>query len=662
MATKENIKQLYTEDGKTKIYPVVKSDSLTTDDGNTTGADAIGKWLAGAHIYAKNLTVSADPLVMNSTDRLALYNFVETQGNASGQTMTINMPLTIGVNAESGGNKNGNIIVNNDTTSINSYSGVSFRGNKTEMTLGDVNDSWGNDTFKRNSGLIINSKKLNNTTSIVIGNRDIFTIGISGKVGSFGSDWFGASSENIPIGGALCLQNKGGDVKIGGSLLVSGNERINGKVRIYGSGTYLDIFEFTETVDGLFDTTSTTQYKMGVNAKDSSVVEIWNDAQLGTFLTVKSNFSASIGDSGIWVNKFASYAKIGYINLGGTSNSKINDPSNWVNKYSEVPNIFPKMKAASITRPGGSIPGGEIAQISSYTLKPNKNYAFSTAGKAGDSSGIAGIVSSENHIVAIDKNREITPLYLNYPTNDVHGGVSVYDLSVKNKINVFNDNYYISGNDSGINIKANEVVFDGAVKVKGGDNKVSLSCPVGMIVDWYNGQAPDGWKSLPRTIYYIGYVMGNHTTDYVNEYIAISKGDIQITEGDNKGKWHRSYESIENNTIQSKQGNSIVITGKNSNTYKCNLIFPYTFNGTPRTYFFCAADNNNNVDTISYSSVYTNVLTKHVIMDTNTGTLTSEALVIKLGKSSGAFGDYCVLGDYNNIFRERIYDKIIKVQ
>ena len=587
MATKENIKQLYTEDGKTKIYPVVISDSLTTDDGNTTGADAIGKWLAGAHIYAKNLTVSADPLVMNSTDRLALYNFVETQGNASGQTMTINMPLTIGVNAESGGNKNGNIIVNNDTTSINSYSGVSFRGNKTEMTLGDVNDSWGNDTFKRNSGLIINSKKLNNTTSIVIGNRDIFTIGISGKVGSFGSDWFGASSENIPIGGALCLQNKGGDVKIGGSLLVSGNERINGKVRIYGSGTYLDIFEFTETVDGLFDTTSTTQYKMGVNAKDSSVVEIWNDAQLGTFLTVKSNFSASIGDSGIWVNKFASYAKIGYINLGGTSNSKINDPSNWVNKYSEVPDIFPKMKAASITRPGGSIPGGEIPQMSSYTLKPNKNYAFSTAGKAWDSSGI---VSSENHIVAIDKNKEITPLYLNYPTNDVHGGVSVYDLSVKNAFYLGDEDVKLYKNGTNLNINTynstnmtfNVISSDSydadnsafmvkcrlasvqdnndALKLRIGTTYASfrdsvcakvndmhdvyLGVPVGTVVSWYDASMPEHWDRWnDKRIYYVGERRPSESPGY--RCIKYT-GDISVTV-DGKPMWRRTYASPSGN-------------------------------------------------------------------------------------------------------------------
>lgn len=656
MATKENIKQLYTEDGKTKIYPVVISDSLTTDDGKTTGADAIGKWLADAHIYAKNLTVSADPSVMNSTDRLALYRFVETQGNAGGQTMTINMPLTIGVNTETEtGNKNGNIIINNVTTSINSSSEVNFRGDKTVMNLSDVSNGWSGSTFTKQSGLIINSKNTNNAPSLVIGNRDIFTIDVNGGVGLFGDGWFNADANYEPAGKALCLQDKGGDVKIGGNLLVNGNEKINGKVKICDKHAYFSIF-----ADGTINKNKIT---MQMNGEDAVVMSNYGGSVLDIKRTLLAENMAYLSDGGESIVSLAasSYAKIDYINLGKTTNSKINDPNNWSNVTIGDEIVRPMMKAASITPPGGIIPGVGGGTKPYHLIIDSKKYTFSTAGKTWDSSGI---VSSANHIAAINNKQQITPLYLNYPTGDVHSGVSVYDLSVKNKINIFNDNYYISGDASGINIKANKVVFDGAVKVKDDNNEVNLSCPIGMIVDWYNGTAPDGWETLPINIYYIGYVIGNHTTDYVNKNIAMYEGDIQITTGDDKGKWHRSYDLIKNHTIQSKRdnNNNIYIVGSgNSKAYMCNLIFSYNFNGQPRTYFFCVTDNNN-ADTISYSSVYTNALKRHMIMDISTATLTSTSLGFKIGESYNTFGGYCQLFDYNNIFRERIYNKIIKVE
>lgn len=476
MATKENIKQLYTEDGKTKIYPVVISDSLTTDDGKTTGADAIGKWLKRVHLYAQNLTVSADPSVMDSTDRLAKYQFVETKVEKGSQTMTINMPLTIGANTETGaGNKNGNIIINNVTTSINSSSGVIFRGDKTVMNLNDASNGWKSSTFNKQSGLIINSKNTNNAPSLVIGNRDIFTIDANGKVGSFGNNWFSASSGDISTGNALCLQNEGGDVKIGGSLLVSGNERINGKVRIYGGGTYLDILGIKEPIiDGAAKEFSKIKMQLG----NIDMMEMY-DVGFKRYLVVKSSFMAKNGaslysdDSSIAIDSAGSYAKIDYINLGKTTNSKINDTSSWSDIKFDGGHVGPIMKAASIKPPTVEI----IAPYKLITDK--KKYTFSTAGKTWNSSGI---VSSENHIVAINENKEITSLYLNYPTNDVHGGVSVYDLSVKNK-----------------------AVFNGAVKVTVDDSEIDLAVPVWTIVSWIGKDIPDGWdKWNDKEIYYIG--------------------------------------------------------------------------------------------------------------------------------------------------------------
>ena len=591
MATKENIKQLYTEDGKTKIYPVVISDSLTTDDGNTTGADAIGKWLAGAHIYAQNLTVSADPLVINSEDRLARYKFVETKGDAGGQTMTINMPLTIGVNAESGGNKNGNITINNDTTSITSYSGVSFRGNKTEMNLSDVSNGWKGSTFTKQSGLIINSKNTNNAPSLVIGNRDIFTIDANGEVGSFGNNWFSASSGDISTGNALCLQNKEGDVKIGRNLLVSGDERINGKVRIYGSDTYLDIFGGNfPIVDGASHKVSMIKMQL----KEQDVMEMYY-VMNNKYLVVKSSFMTMNGaslygaDSSIVIDSTGSYAKIDYINLGGTSNSKINDTNNWssINIGGEIDR--PMMKAASITRPGGSIPGaGGVTKPPRLVIDNTKKYTFSTAGKTWDSSGI---VSSENHIVAISDKREIAQLYLNYPTNNVHGGVSVYDLSVKNAFYLGDEDVKLYKNGTNLNIdtyNSTDMTFNvissdlddvdnSAFKVKcrlisdrdtpdalklrigtttasfrdsvcaevNGVHDVYLGVPVGAVVSWYNEKnIPKHWERWnDKRIYYVGQRRPNEPPGY---RCLKYKGDVSVTVSD-KPVWKRDYESPSGN-------------------------------------------------------------------------------------------------------------------
>lgn len=588
MATKENIKQLYTEDGKTKIYPVVISDSLTTDDGNTTGADAIGKWLAGAHIYAKNLTVSADPSVMNSTDRLARYNFVETKGNASDQTMTINMPLTIGVTAENGGNKNGNITINNDTTSIYSYSGVSFRGNKTEMNLSDVSNGWKGSTFTKQSGLIINSKNTNNAPSLVIGNRDIFTIDVNGGVGLFGDGWFNADANYEPAGKALCLQDKGGDVKIGGNLLVNGNEKINGKVKICDKHAYFSIF-----ADGTINKNKIT---MQMNGEDAVVMSNYGGPVLDIKRTLLAENMAYLSDGGESIVSLAasSYAKIDYINLGGTSNSKINDTSNWSNIKPGGEIIKPMMKAASITRPGGSLPGVGDSTNPYHLLIVDRNYTFSTAGKTWDSSGI---VSSENYIVAIDKNKEITPLYLNYPTNDVHGGVSVYDLSVENDLSVKNAFYLgdedvklykngtnlnidtYSSTDMTFNVISSDLddvdnsafkvkcrlaserdtadalklrigtttaSFRDAVRAEVNDvHDVYLGVPVGAVVSWYNEKnIPKHWERWnDKRIYYVGQRRPNETPGY---RCLKYKGDVSVTVSD-KPMWKRNYESPSGN-------------------------------------------------------------------------------------------------------------------
>lgn len=69
---------------------------------------------------------------------------------------------------------------------------------------------------------------------------------------------------------------------------------------------------------------------------------------------------------------------------------------------------------------------------SNRLLFTNNNYALDTTGGGSH----YGIVSTGRRIVALDSNKQITPLVLNYPLSNVHSSVEMYDASIINDASV----------------------------------------------------------------------------------------------------------------------------------------------------------------------------------------------------------------------------------
>lgn len=325
----DKVRQLYKEDGASKIYPVVIKDSVSDGAGNY-GVNAFGTWFRETDMEVKSLSVCEDIKFWEETSTKDSFASVRVKDSS----MFINMPLTIGMNNNGYSVKNLTVIAEN--TSIDS-SVLTVKAKKTIV----------------NSSLEITDASINKLTV-----KD--------------SSFTGESTFNNIV-----------TMKTGLTVYAeTDNTAIN--ISTTGNGPHINI-------TGAYDCTGEMNVKtMGINLFGSDV-SIYSDASNVNYTP------ASITKNG--------YGTFNTLHIGPMDPEKmylpyLSDDNNW-----NSDNILKKPSDGSIV--------------------------FSTT-----RFGFPGILSEENHIVAIDLNNKIDVLRLNYPTSKTHSSVLMYDASVANNLTV----------------------------------------------------------------------------------------------------------------------------------------------------------------------------------------------------------------------------------
>ena len=323
----DKVRQLYKEDGASKIYPVVIKDSVSDGAGNY-GVNAFGTWFRETDMEVKSLSVCEDIKFWEETSTKDSFASVRVKDSS----MFINMPLTIGMNNNGYSVKNLTVIAEN--TSIDS-SVLTVKAKKTIVNSSlEITDASINKLIVKDSSFTGEST-FNNIVTMKTG----LTVY--------------AETDNT----AINISTKG----MGPHINITGANDCTGEVNVK---------------------------KMGINLFGSDVA-IYSDASNANYTP------ASITKNG--------YGKFNTLHIGPMdpenmySSHLLND-SNWNSN-----NILKQPSDGSIV--------------------------FSTT-----RFGFPGILSEENHIVAINANNKIDVLRLNYPTSKTHSSVLMYDASVANNL------------------------------------------------------------------------------------------------------------------------------------------------------------------------------------------------------------------------------------
>lgn len=87
----DKVRQLYKENGRDQIYPVVIKDSLSDENGKY-GDDAFGTWFRTTDMETKSLSVCGDADFYNESTSKPNFKYIQVKDSS----MLINMPLTVG--------------------------------------------------------------------------------------------------------------------------------------------------------------------------------------------------------------------------------------------------------------------------------------------------------------------------------------------------------------------------------------------------------------------------------------------------------------------------------------------------------------------------------------------------------------------------------------
>lgn len=87
----DEVRQLYKENGRDQIYPVVIKDSLSDGNGKY-GDDAFGTWFRTTDMETKSLSVCEDADFYNESTSKPNFKYIQVKDSS----MLINMPLTVG--------------------------------------------------------------------------------------------------------------------------------------------------------------------------------------------------------------------------------------------------------------------------------------------------------------------------------------------------------------------------------------------------------------------------------------------------------------------------------------------------------------------------------------------------------------------------------------
>lgn len=353
----DEVRQLYKENGRDQIYPVVIKDSLSDGNGKY-GDDAFGTWFRTTDMETKSLSVCEDADFYNESTSKPNFKYIQVKDSS----MLINMPLTVGGVKDSDGKwsvdalnvktKNVSIECNEAIAIDSSKLTVKAKGMSAKITIdSSVFEifSAGTDA-KKNIQLLIGGEK----TSLT----------------QFVSDKFTFTDTNCLGADYLTIDDSSG---------FTFNKQIT---MTQGLTVYCET-----------DRNFTIQAKKGAAGPTINITGADDMTGMLNISKMTVNLDAS---TNVTVNGVGTFGSL----ITGYNNTTYIDSDN---KWS-----------------------------SNRLLFTNNNYALDTTGGGSH----YGIVSTGRRIVALDSNKQITPLVLNYPLSNVHSSVEMYDASIINDASV----------------------------------------------------------------------------------------------------------------------------------------------------------------------------------------------------------------------------------
>lgn len=337
----DEVRQLYKENGRDQIYPVVIKDSLSDGNGKY-GDDAFGTWFRTTDMETKSLSVCEDADFYNESTSKPNFKYIQVKDSS----MLINMPLTVGGVKDSDG----------------------------KWSVDALNVKTKNVSIECNEAIAIDSSKLT-----------VKAKGMSAKI-TIDSSVFEIFSA-------------GTDAEKNIQLLIGGEKT---SLTQFVS----DKFIFTDTNGADY-----------LTIDDSSGFTFNKQITMTQGLTVRCGTNSAFT---IQVNEGTGMLNISKmtVNLDASTNVTVNGVGTFgslITGYNNTTYIDSDNKWSS-----------------NRLLFTNNNYALDTTGGGSH----YGIVSTGRRIVALDSNKQITPLVLNYPLSNVHSSVEMYDASIINDASV----------------------------------------------------------------------------------------------------------------------------------------------------------------------------------------------------------------------------------
>ena len=598
----DEVRQLYKENGRDQIYPVVIKDSLSDGNGKY-GDDAFGTWFRTTDMETKSLSVCEDADFYNESTSKPNFKYIQVKDSS----MLINMPLTVGGVKDSDGKwsvdalnvktKNVSIECNEAIAIDSSKLTVKAKGMSAKITIdSSVFEifSAGTDA-KKNIQLLIGGEKTSLTQFV----SDKFTFTDTNCLGAdyltiddssgftFNKQITMTQGLTVRCGtnSAFTIQVNEGTGKLNISKMTvnldaSTNVTVNGVgtfgslITGYNNTTYIDSVDkwsnnkllFTNNNYALDTTGGGSHY--GIVSTGRRIVALDSSNQI-TPLVLNYPLSDVHSSVQMYDASIINDASVGHKLIVG-SNLALYDSSNIATVKGE----------AGLTLTAGNSDNNIKLQIGENTKLTVDNSSVWVMSKH--------FAACPNNTTDYSTSRLIIDASTPYVLNMSSSAASLIRDSSKG-IRFDSSNIKLLYGNNNMIMNDSNTTFSTEVKAKvNGANDVYLGLPVGSVIDWYGDYLPnDGhWLWFGTNAKYCGYIMKNklitekeYKPDESGAYVC----DTKTTSGLNV----RNYSGT---TIDKGDGYTyFIITKTDRDTYKridyeCDYYFGIRTSDYPEQY------------------------------------------------------------------------------